>query len=65
MFSERSGKTHLAWSGGMKLHYMRTLHLSLYVGAQYQKALTSANQDKAVLYFPVNNGWQIGLEKRF
>jgi hypothetical protein len=62
-FSESSSQTFYSYRGELNLHYFPITNIDIFAGIHYQNALTSANKNKAIMFYPYQYGLQLGLMK--
>ena len=64
-FSENSSQAFLGYQGALNVSYRLKRTIRVFTGPQINGALTPANQQKPVKFYPENWNWQLGFEKHF
>ncbi|MCB0573760.1 MAG: hypothetical protein KDC61_04245, partial [Saprospiraceae bacterium] len=65
VFAERSGMSFLGYQGSINAYYRLDAWHSLFIGPQFSGAITPANRQKPVEFFPKRCGLRLGFEKHF
>ena len=65
VFAERSGMSFLGYQGSINAYYRLDAWHSLFIGPQFSGAITPANRQKPVEFFPKRWGLRLGFEKHF
>lgn len=61
-FSEMSSKFHFSYKGEINIHYYPVSHINLFAGIHYQNAISSANKNKSIGFYPYMYGLQLGTK---
>jgi len=61
-FSETSNQMFYSYRGELNLHYFPITNFNIFAGIHYQNALTSANKNKSIGFYPYRYGLQLGVK---